>query len=60
MISLYQYLQFNNNFSVPPTEALPPEEVPPLNCMDQLKPMQFNHMKALVWKNLLGLVRNIG
>ncbi|XP_077287586.1 ABC transporter oskyddad [Arctopsyche grandis] len=45
---------------VPPTEAVPPEEEPPGGCMDRYKPMQMNHMKALVWKNLLAILRNVG
>lgn len=43
-----------------PTEALPPEEEGSGGFLSRIKPMQWNHMKALVWKNILGLVRNLG
>ncbi|KAI5645573.1 ABC transporter domain-containing protein [Phthorimaea operculella] len=41
-----------------PVEALPPEETPPRSCLERIKPMQWHHMKALVWKNFFSLFRN--
>ncbi|CAG5014148.1 unnamed protein product [Parnassius apollo] len=43
-----------------PVEDLPPEEEPPNGCLERIKPMKWNHMKALVWKNFLSLFRNFG
>lgn len=44
----------------PVIEALPPDDEPPEGCLERLKPIKVNHMKALIWKNFLGLVRNFG
>ncbi|KAI8423035.1 hypothetical protein MSG28_014123 [Choristoneura fumiferana] len=41
-----------------PMEALPPEEKPPTTCFERIKPMQWRHMKSLMWKNFLSLFRN--
>ncbi|GBP06186.1 ABC transporter G family member 20 [Eumeta japonica] len=42
-----------------PAEALPPEEEShPQGCLQRIKPMSWHHMKALIWKNFMGLIRN--
>ncbi|XP_026754097.2 ABC transporter G family member 23 [Galleria mellonella] len=43
-----------------PADALPPDEEPALNRLERIKPMKWHHMKALIWKNTLSLVRNFG
>ncbi|XP_063369058.1 ABC transporter G family member 20-like [Cydia amplana] len=43
---------------VAPLEALPPEDNPPIGCLERIKPMRWRNMKALLWKNFLTLFRN--
>ncbi|XP_045540017.1 ABC transporter G family member 20 [Papilio machaon] len=45
---------------IAPVEALPPEEKPPIGCLERIKPMKWHHMRALLWKNFLSLFRNWG
>ncbi|KAM3959841.1 LOW QUALITY PROTEIN: ABC transporter oskyddad [Aphomia sociella] len=40
--------------------AFTPDEEPSLNRLERIKPMKWHHMKALIWKNMLSLVRNFG
>ncbi|KAL4708471.1 hypothetical protein ACJJTC_014079, partial [Scirpophaga incertulas] len=39
---------------------MPPEESPSNGFLEKYKPMKLNHMKALIWKNAMSLLRNYG
>jgi hypothetical protein len=39
---------------------MPPEEVPTHSFLNKYKPMNWHHMKALIWKNAMSLLRNYG
>lgn len=39
---------------------MPPEVVAPRTFFEKYKPMKWNHMKALMWKNAMTLLRNYG
>ncbi|KAG7297380.1 hypothetical protein JYU34_019359 [Plutella xylostella] len=43
-----------------PVEALPPDDEPPEGCLERIKPMKWQNMKALIWKNFFSLARNYG
>ncbi|KAK4876455.1 hypothetical protein RN001_012877 [Aquatica leii] len=38
--------------------VVPPEDIPPAKISDYFVRLQSNHMKALVWKNFLWMLRN--
>ncbi|KAB0795313.1 hypothetical protein PPYR_12152 [Photinus pyralis] len=39
--------------------VVPPEDTPPAKISDYFVVLKSNHMKALVWKNFLGMLRNV-
>ncbi|CAH0401685.1 unnamed protein product [Chilo suppressalis] len=39
---------------------MPPEEQRNFTIYEKYNPLKWNHMKALVWRNALGLIRNYG
>lgn len=44
---------------IAPASEIPPDDVRPARISDYLFVLKGNHMKALIWKNLLWMVRNI-
>ncbi|XP_028158018.1 ABC transporter G family member 20 isoform X6 [Ostrinia furnacalis] len=44
---------------VPPVD-MPANAVPSQTIFDKIKPVKAHHMKALVWKNAMSLLRNFG
>ncbi|KAF2878619.1 hypothetical protein ILUMI_27552 [Ignelater luminosus] len=44
---------------IAPVMEIPPDDVHPTKISDYLFVFKGNHMKALVWKNLLWMIRNI-
>lgn len=41
-----------------PIDALPPDDEPSSGCLERIQPMKLPHMRALMWKNFMSLVRN--
>lgn len=41
-----------------PVAALPPDDEPAKGYCQRFKPVTLTHMRALIWKNFMGLVRN--
>lgn len=44
----------------PDSGELPPDEEPPMTCIDYFKLVKGRHMKTLIWKNFLWMWRNVG